>query len=115
MRTKPSAGNLFSLAETPVAGERFDELLRHRNLVIERIVSSSAIKPTEYVQSHDEWVALIQGEACMTLAGEPVSLKAGDYLFLPAGVSHTVESASQGAVWLAVHLHQDACTTQDQP
>jgi len=41
----------------------------------------------------------------MDVAGEAVELKAGDYLFLPAGTAHTVKSASEGALWLAVHLH----------
>ena len=101
-------GNLFTQAETPTAGERFDELLCHRNLVIERIVSSSATERCEYVQPQDEWVMLVQGEAMMTVAGKTVTLKAGDYLFLPAHVPHTVEHTSHGAIWLAIHLHPDA-------
>ena len=100
-----STGNLFAQATPPVTGERFDEILRHKNLVIERIVSSSAITPTEYVQPQDEWVVLVQGEATLVVAGVRQQLKAGDYRFLPAGVPHTVESATQGALWLAVHLH----------
>ena len=100
-------GNLFSDAVPPLVGERFDTILSHRNLVIERIVSSAAIAPQEYVQSQDEWVLLVQGEAVLLLAGEPVTLQAGDHLFLPAGMAHTVVSASQGAMWLAVHLHPE--------
>ena len=98
-------GNLFNDAEPPQQGERFDTLLNHRNLVVERIVSSATITPQEFVQRQDEWVLLVQGEAVLRVAGEPVSLKPGDYLFLPAGVPHTVERASEGAMWLAVHLH----------
>jgi cupin 2 domain-containing protein len=98
-------GNLFSEAAPPQKGERFDTILSHKNLVVERIVSSSAITPREYVQLQDEWVLLVQGEAVLKVAGETVSLKSGDYLFLPAGVPHTVERTSEGAMWLAVHLH----------
>lgn len=101
-------GNLFLHMEAPTQGERFDELLRHRNLVIERIVSSSAVVPTEYVQTQDEWVMLVQGDARLIVAGEHVPLKPGDYVFLPAGIPHAVESVTQGAVWLAIHLHSDA-------
>jgi cupin 2 domain-containing protein len=97
--------NLFEQADPPEQGERFDVLLKHRNLVIERIVSSSTIQPTQYVQTQDEWVVLIQGEATLVVSGQPVQLKAGDHVFLPAGVAHTVERTSQGAMWLAVHLH----------
>lgn len=100
-----STDNLFDEATPPATGERFDELLSHKNLVIERIVSSSQITPTAYVQPQDEWVVLMQGEATLVVAGVRQVLKAGDHLFLPAGVPHTVESASHGALWLAVHLH----------
>ncbi len=97
--------NLFADAHPPSVGERFETLLRHRNLVIERIVSSSAITPTEYVQTQDEWVVLLKGAAVLEVEGEPRELTAGDYLFLPAGMPHTVLRASEGALWLAVHLH----------
>lgn len=97
--------NVFADAQPPATGERFDELLRHRNLVIERIVSSAAVTPTEYVQPQDEWVVLLQGEATLVVAGVPRSLTAGDTVFLPAGVPHTVARVSPGALWLAVHLH----------
>lgn len=98
-------GNLFADAASPLEGERFDTLLTHKNLVIERILSSSRIQSQEYVQAQDEWVLLIRGEAELTLGGKPVVLKEGDYLFLPAGVPHRVERASDRAMWLAVHLH----------
>ena len=103
-----NVGNLFSDASAPAAGERFATLLQHKNLVVERIVSSAEIVAQEYVQTQDEWVLLVAGEAQLQVAGEPVALKSGDYLFLPAGVPHTVERTSPGALWLAIHLHPDA-------
>jgi cupin 2 domain-containing protein len=96
-------GNLFADAAPPATGERFETVLSHKNLVIERIVSSSDITPQEYVQPQDEWVLLVQGEATLRVAGESVELKSGDHLFLPANVPHTVERVSHGAIWLAVH------------
>jgi cupin 2 domain-containing protein len=98
-------GNLFADSASPVAGERFDVLLSHRNLVVERIVSSPDLTPSEYVQSHDEWVVLLRGRARLDVAGDAVELKAGDYLFLPAGTAHTVKATFDDALWLAVHLH----------
>ena len=98
-------GNLFTDAAPPHDGERFDTILSHRNLVVERIISSAVIHPCEFVQTQDEWVLLIEGGAVLKVAGETVSLKPGDYLFLPAGVPHTVERTAEGTVWLAVHLH----------
>lgn len=99
--------NLFDGAVPPDAGERFDNLLIHKNLVIERIVSASTITPCEYVQSQDEWVMLVQGEAVLKVADERITLKSGDYLFLPAGAPHAVEQVSQGTIWLAVHLYPE--------
>jgi len=98
-------GNLFADAAPPLQGERFETLLSHRNLVVERIVSSAAIEIRECIQSQDEWVVLLQGHAVLTVAGQAVALRSGDYLFLAAGVAHTVESVSESALWLAVHLH----------
>lgn len=98
-------GNLYADAQPPAQGERFEALLSHKNLVIERIVSSAAITPTQYAQTQDEWVAMIQGEATLEVDGALVELRAGGYLFLPAGTPHTVRRVSEGALWLAVHLH----------
>ena len=97
--------NLFANAAPPVTGERFETLLNHKNLVIERISSSSTMTPTQYVQPQDEWVLLVQGTADIEIAGKTESLKAGDYVFLPASTPHCVKQVSDGALWLAVHLH----------
>lgn len=102
-------GNVFADLTPPESGERFETLLAHRNLVVERIVSSARITPGEYVQAQDEWVVLLQGEATLDVAGRPLSLNSGDHVFLPAGTPHTVQRVSEGAVWLAVHLHQGPC------
>ena|SRR5687768_17631748 len=98
-------GNVFEDSSPPGAGERLDVLVEHRNLVVERIVSSANITPKKYVQPQDEWVVLVRGEAEIEVAGESVVLKCGDHLFLPSGTIHIVKSASEGAMWLAVHLH----------
>lgn len=101
-------GNLFNDAIPPGQGERFDTLLSHRNLVVERILSSADISPAEQCQAQDEWVLLVCGEADLEVAGAPVALKAGDHLFLPAGTPHTVRRVAEGSLWLAVHLHPEA-------
>ena len=98
--------NLFTNALPPLEGERFETLLTHRNLIIERILSSARIVSREYVQSQDEWVVLLQGEAVLEVAGKTIELRSGDYLFLPSNTPHTLVSASEGALWLAVHLHE---------
>ena len=98
-------GSIHDDAATPLEGERFETLLAHRNLQVERIISSSRITPTRYVQPQDEWVLLLHGHAALDVDAQRVELKAGDYLFLPAGMPHTVLQASDGATWLAIHLH----------
>lgn len=98
-------GNLFADSVPPVADERLEVLLSHKNLVIERIVSSARISAKTYVQPQDEWVLLVRGEAELDIAGETVALHAGDHVFLASGTVHTLKSASEGALWLAVHLH----------
>jgi len=100
-----SIQNLFANAAPPSTGERFDTLLEHKNLLIERISSSSAIATNQCIQPQDEWVLLIQGTAVIEIDGKTESLLAGDYAFLPAGTPHSVKSVSGGAMWLAVHLH----------
>lgn len=107
------SANLYDDSAAPAEGERCDVLLRQRNLVVERIVSSAAIAPCEYVQTQDEWVVLLQGDAVLDVAGQTVVLKSGDHLFLPAGVAHSVERVSDGAIWLAVHLHPDAAVASE--
>jgi len=97
--------NLFHDSEPPAQCERFDTLLSHRILQIGRILSSSRIESVDYLQEQDEWVLLARGEARMTVAGEALELTAGDHLFLPAGTPHRVEHTSEGALWLAIHLH----------
>jgi cupin 2 domain-containing protein len=100
-----SMDNLFTDSDPPSSGERLDVLLSRKNLVIERIISSARMGPTQYVQPQDEWVLLLRGDAELDVAGKAVMLKAGDHVFLSSGTAHTLKSASEGALWLAVHLH----------
>lgn len=99
-------GHLYDFGLAPPQGERFDTLLRCRELVIERIVSSDAVEPVEYVQPQDEWVLLLRGQADLDVAGIVHTLREGDHLFLPARTPHTVRRTAAGTVWLAVHLHR---------
>ena len=101
----PALGDLFADAAPPATGERFETLLRHGALHVERIVSSAEPDPGLYEQAQDEWVVLLRGEATVEVAGARRSLRAGEHVFLPAGTPHRVLQTSAGALWLAVHLH----------
>ena len=104
--TKSPRGNLFIDLPAPAAGESFTELARHRNLVIERIVSSDSPEPVLYDQEQDEWVILLEGRATLEVAGEVTELAAGDWIFIPAHTPHRLIAASPQprCLWLAVHL-----------
>jgi cupin 2 domain-containing protein len=98
-------GRLRDPGSAPAAGEEVRELLACRNLIVEEILSSASAATAGYLQDEDEWVVVLAGGASMTVSGEPVELGPGDWVFLPAGVPHTVERTEQGTSWLAVHLH----------
>jgi mannose-6-phosphate isomerase-like protein (cupin superfamily) len=89
----------------PSTGERFRELVRVRNVVVEEIVSSSSPEPVEYVQVQDEWVVVLDGEAVLEVDGAEVRLVRGDWVLLPAATPHRVLMTAPGTRWLAVHVH----------
>ncbi len=77
------------------------------DVAIERIVSHRAASPPGfwYDQGWDEWVVLLRGEAELRMATDATQkMRAGDYLVIPRGMKHRVESTSADALWLAVHV-----------
>ncbi len=106
------SGNLFDGLPEIDRGEAFEELARCRNVRIERILSSDRPESVLYDQVQDEWVCLLQGEAELWIDGETLTLRPGDYRFIPAGTPHRVikTSTQPRCLWLAVHIH--AQTTQ---
>jgi cupin 2 domain-containing protein len=107
---KPTKRNLFDDLPVVASGEDFSELLRRGDLVIERIVSSSAPESVLYDQDQDEWVLLVEGRAMLEVAGEAIDLGPGDHLFIPAHTPHRVIATipAPRCIWLAVHLYPDA-------
>ncbi len=97
-------GRLDDGATAPAAGERVERLLERHGVLIEQILSGSLAAPAEYAQEHDEWVVLLEGHATLVVDGESVELAAGDWLFLPAHVEHTLVATAAGSSWLAIHL-----------
>lgn len=94
----------FFKTKIPKGGEIFDTLFKHKNVRIERIVSSDKIPEKIYRQKQDEWVLLLKGTATLDLRGKIVKMKKGDFLFIPSGCKHKVLKAQSGTVWLAVHI-----------
>ena len=89
---------------TPQSGENFTTLLEHKNIKINRIVSSSDVKPVEYIQDEDEWLVLLEGEATLLINNEEKRLTKGEILFIPAKVAHKILKTKNGTVWLTVHI-----------
>lgn len=89
---------------TPQSSETFTTLFEHKNIRINRIVSSDDVNETEYLQEEDEWLILLEGEATLLLDGEKQNLKKGDTLFIPSKTPHRVLSTRSGTVWLTVHI-----------
>jgi len=88
--------------------ERFDDILRTDDLLIERIVSTGQATPEGewYDQEKDEWVILLQGRATLRFeSGQTTHLSPGDHLLIPAHCRHRVEKTSVNppCVWIAVH------------
>ncbi|MBN1395020.1 MAG: cupin domain-containing protein [Pirellulales bacterium] len=100
--------NLFDAVPAELPEELFTTLHRSNCLRIERIVSHGHASAPGfwYDQDEHEWVIVLRGAAVIELAGdEPVELRPGSYLNIPAHAKHRVASTSrtERTVWLAIH------------
>lgn len=100
--------NLYGPVSAAMEQEVFTELLRGRSFRVERIVSRGQCSPQGfwYEQAEHEWVVLLKGAAGLQFEQQPqpLVLREGDYLNIPAGVRHRVAwtAADQDTVWLAI-------------
>lgn len=86
--------------------EIIDILRSGDNIRIERIVSYGQASPEGfwYEQDENEWVMLIDGSAELEYpSGDIITMKTGDYVYIPAGEKHRVRSTSRDekTIWLA--------------
>jgi len=103
-------GNFLCLEGLPAdeSNEFSETLAAGDKVTIERIVSRGHRSPDGfwYDEGRHEWVALLSGAAVLTLEGcdQPVALRPGDWINIPAHTRHRVEStdANEPSVWLAV-------------
>jgi len=95
--------NLFAY-EVPNTGETLTTLLSHKNVTINRIVSSDTLKPKRYCQEEDEWFVVLEGEALMRIGDEEKPFCKGESHFLPAHTPHEILATQAGTVWLTVHI-----------
>jgi len=99
------------LADLPrhLPDEQITTLLKAGHVRIERIVSHGHSSPEGfwYDEEEHEWVMVLKGAARLRFEGEeqPVPMKPGDWVHIPAHQKHRVEWTTQEepTVWLAVH------------
>ena len=102
-------GNL--LAPVRRSDSEVVEILKQRaGISIERIISTGQSSPPGfwYDQPGDEFVVLLAGSAVLRFESgdELIEMRPGDWIEIPAGVRHRVESTQTEppTVWLTVHL-----------
>ena len=101
--------NLFADIPAPAAEECFQTLFAGSHCCIQRIVSHGHASPPGfwYDQAWDEWVLVLQGQACLQFDKAPgeIDLGPGDALLIPAHRRHRVawSDPAVDTLWLAVH------------
>ena len=100
--------NLFTNLPVNLSKEVIEILSQSKNVRIERIVSFGQSSPKRfwYDQELAEWVVVLKGEAKLVIEGnkEPVHLRVGDHLLIPAHQRHRAEWTipHEPTIWLAV-------------
>ena len=94
--------NLYSDEKPAKNSEIFSTLFQNHSLKIEAIRSWLKTPGELYKQEQDEWVVLLNGEACLQISDQKLNLIAGNYCFIPRHTEHQVLSTSSDALWLGV-------------
>lgn len=94
--------NLYEGTEPSSNRELFSTLHAAKTVRIESIRSWLKDPGEWYDQEEEEWVALLEGEATLEIAGEILFLQRGDSLLIPSHTLHRVLSTSPNALWIGV-------------
>jgi cupin 2 domain-containing protein len=100
--------NLFGDLPISLPEEVVEVLVEGQGVRIERVISTGQASPEGFWfdQRRAEWVAVLKGEAELLFEGddEPVAMKPGDYVLIPAHRRHRVEwtTPTEPTIWLAV-------------
>ncbi len=101
--------NLFADLPTDLPEELVEIITETQHVRIERIVSTGQSSPEGfwYDQDEAEWVVVLKGKAKLLFEGDeqPIHIKPGDYIHIPAHRKHRVEWTTPGeaTVWLAIY------------
>ncbi|MGD1804045.1 cupin domain-containing protein [Dapis sp. BLCC M126] len=87
--------------------EIFNNLLSHKNVKINKIISPPNFVSEEFIQEEDEWVILLQGSAVLEINQTTTKLVKDSYIFIPAKTPHKIIStdANIETIWLAIHIY----------
>lgn len=99
--------NFFNKLPSELNAEVFEDIINHKSVRIERILSQGQTSPEEgwYDQEEHEWVMVMQGAGMIKFEdGSFAKLQSGDHLNIPARTKHKVSwtDPTQVTVWLAV-------------
>ena len=100
--------NIFSEIPKDLQDELFEDIIKTKNLKIERIISYGQTSPKSgwYESQENEWVIVLKGEAILSFENsDDVRLNAGDYINIPALKKHKVSWTlpDTETIWLAIH------------
>jgi cupin 2 domain-containing protein len=100
------SGSLFEDIISPLAEESISVLANGRYTRVERIVSRGQASPKDfwYDQEEGEYVLLVAGAAVLEFEDTQRTLRAGDWVDIPAHVRHRVAwtDPDRDTIWLAV-------------
>lgn len=87
--------------------EIFHNLLSHKNVKINKIISPLNFTSEEFIQDEDEWVILLQGSAILEINYKTSKLVKDSYIFIPAKTPHKIISTDSNieTIWLAIHIY----------
>nr|WP_319492648.1 cupin domain-containing protein [uncultured Desulfobacter sp.] len=99
--------NLFENIPDDLSSEHFIDLIKEKNVRIERIVSLGHTSPDFgwYDQDENEWVVVLEGSGTILFEnGIEHVLNKGDHLNIPAHAKHKVTETDSNSItiWLAV-------------
>lgn len=102
--------NIFEQIPNNLQDEIFEDIIKTKDLKIERIVSYGHTSPKSgwYESEKNEWVIVLKGEAVLSFENsQDVTLKRGDYINITAFTKHKVSWTLPNAetVWLAIHYN----------
>ncbi len=97
--------NLFE-TESIEKNEIMQNLLKHQNVTINKIVSPPNFQSDVFCQDEDEWVVIIQGDAVINIGEKEQKLQAGDSVFIPKKTEHRILDTSKEplCIWMAIHI-----------